>query len=111
MDTKVFDAFVDEGWDDHSDRSTMIAAAGLAEETGEAMSYIKRYFRGDLPENLGDPVFDRYAFGKELGDILNYLTRLAHWQNLTLEDVINMNIKKLTMRRDKGTVKGRGDDR
>ena len=106
METEVFDEFVEQGWDGHSDKSTMIAAAGLAEETGEAMSYIKRYFREDTPGE-----FDFIAFGHELGDVLNYLTRLAHWQNMTLEDVIRMNIQKLTMRRAQGTVKGRGDDR
>lgn len=105
MDTKDFDTFVDKGWDDHSDRSTMIAAAGLSEETGEAMSHIKRYFRGD------GVVVDRVRFGHELGDILNYLTRLAHWQDLTLGDVMQMNVQKMTMRRAQGTVKGRGDSR
>ena len=105
METNVFDVFVEKGWDGHSDKSTMIAAAGLAEETGEAMSHIKRYFRGD------GAVVNRIKFGNELGDIMNYLTRLAHWQGLSLSDVMDMNIQKMTMRRARGTVKGRGDDR
>ena len=49
--------------------------------------------------------------GKELGDILYYLTATAHDLGYSLEDIIEGNVEKLKARKVAGTIKGSGDSR
>ena len=48
---------------------------------------------------------------KELGDVLFYTTALANYYNKNLGYVIELNIKKLDDRQDRGVIKGEGDER
>ena len=65
---------------------------------------MKKWLRGDKP-------LDKDALLKELGDPLWYITSLADDLGFTLQDVVNANVEKLTSRKERGVLKGSGDDR
>jgi NTP pyrophosphatase (non-canonical NTP hydrolase) len=78
-------------------------ALGLTEEAGE--------YAGKVSKLLRDNVFETQLAVKELGDVLWQLTRAATELNVSLNDVAQMNIDKLTKRLQDGTIKGSGDSR
>lgn len=78
-------------------------ALGLAEEAGE--------YAGKVSKLLRDNVFETQLAAKELGDVLWQLTRAATELNMSLNDVAQMNIDKLTKRLQDGTIQGSGDSR
>lgn len=85
-------------------------ALGLGNEAGEVMGKIKKWLRGDD----GDGVMSeerKEAIKGELGDVLWYLTMLAHDLNLSLDDVAKSNIDKLQSRKNRGVLQGDGDKR
>ena len=48
---------------------------------------------------------------KELGDVLWYLTRSANELGYSLVDVAEINLIKLTSRKERGVLQGSGDER
>ena len=80
------------------------ALLGLFGETGEVAEKIKKSIRD------GNKI-DKTEIGKELGDVLYYLTRIGEYFGLTLEEIAGMNIKKLVDRERRGTIRGSGDNR
>lgn len=62
---------------------------GLASEIGEVLSLWKKKTTG----SMNDRVF-REALKIELGDVLWYLSSVAHLHGLTLEDIAQSNIRK-----------------
>lgn len=96
-----------------SDQELVYLALGLGNEAGEFQGVIKKWMRGDFKVNefgnwesaLGDK-----AIG-ELGDVLWYLARLVDSFGLTLEEVAQMNHDKLEDRKQRGVIKGSGDNR
>jgi NTP pyrophosphatase (non-canonical NTP hydrolase) len=49
---------------------------------------------------------------KELGDVLFYLTWIANYHGFTLRQITDLNIEKLTGRKERnGTLRGDGDNR
>ena len=78
-------------------------ALGLAEEAGE--------YAGKVSKLIRDNVFETQLAVKELGDVLWQLTRAATELNVSLNDVAEMNIEKLTKRLQNGTIQGSGDSR
>lgn len=79
-------------------------ALGLAGESGEIAEKIKKWLRKDNE-------LDREALLMELGDPLWYIASLADDLGYTLQDVINANVSKLTSRKERGVIKGSGDNR
>src|SRR4051812_45218499 len=79
-------------------------ALGLSGEAGEISEKVKKWLRGDRE-------LDKEGILKELGDPLWYITSLADDLGFTLQDVINVNEEKLTSRKERGVLKGSGDDR
>jgi NTP pyrophosphatase (non-canonical NTP hydrolase) len=74
-------------------------ALGLAGETGEVIEIIKKITRddgGDISEDR------RQKLILELGDVLWYVTRIASVIDVSLRDVIEGNVAKLTERRMNG---------
>lgn len=70
------------------------AALGLPGEVGEVLELVKKDRRtGDYRQPL-----DTEKFTAELGDCLFYLTRLAYKNGVSLKDVADYNINKLTKR-------------
>ena len=79
------------------------AALGLSGEAGEYSEKIKKYLR--------DGKLDKSLAVKELGDVLWYVTRSANELGYSIQDVAEINIVKLTDRKDRGVLSGNGDER
>lgn len=80
---------------------------GLNGEAGEVGEKIKKLFRGDVEFN--DEFRKQVAL--ELGDVLWYLNQCAKMINYKLEEIADINIKKLESRLNRGKIKGSGDER
>jgi NTP pyrophosphatase (non-canonical NTP hydrolase) len=76
---------------------------GLCGETGEVAEKVKKQVR--------DGVFNRHEVAKELGDVLWYLANLSNDIGYNLDEIADINIEKLTSRKDRDTIKGSGDNR
>jgi len=83
-------------------------ALGLAGEAGEVANKVKKLIR-DGPE--GRPEDWREQIASEIGDVLWYCAALATDLNLTLGMIASQNEKKLSARKDAGTIGGSGDNR
>lgn len=77
------------------------AIFGLAGEAGELTDLIKKDLFHGVPAD-SDKVL------KELGDVLYYVTRVAHYYGFDLETVADTNYQKLAARYPKGFVEGGG---
>ena len=86
----------------------LYCALGLAGEAGEVADQVKRILRDDggvlTPKR-------REKILKEAGDVLWYLTALSAQLGSSLEEVMALNIAKLTARRARGRIHGEGSDR
>jgi NTP pyrophosphatase (non-canonical NTP hydrolase) len=79
-------------------------ALGMIGEAGEVSEKVKKWLRGDKDLDKEDLI-------REIGDVLWYCTALAIDLGYTLDDVARMNIDKLNGRKERGTIKGSGDNR
>jgi len=77
---------------------------GLAGEAGEIAEKVKKWMRGDKD-------LDKDALLSELGDPLWYITSLALDLGYTLQEVIDRNVDKLSSRKERGVIRGSGDNR
>ncbi len=80
---------------------------GLCGESGEVAEKLKKIIRND--EKLTDE--KRIELMKELGDVLWYITMLSKELGYDLHNVAKANILKLSDRKDRGVIKGNGDNR
>lgn len=85
-------------------------ALGLSGEAGEIAEKVKKWIRDEDFAN-GMAIGRREAILSELGDPLWYIASLADDLGFTLQDVVNENYRKLTSRKERGVLKGSGDDR
>ena len=83
-------------------------ALGLAGEAGEVANKVKKLIR-DGPD--GRPDDWREQISSEIGDVLWYCAALATDLNLTLGMIAAQNEKKLSARKQAGTLGGSGDER
>jgi len=86
----------------------MYPALGLAGEAGEVANKVKKLIR-DGPD--GRPDDWREQISSEIGDVLWYCAALATDLNLTLGMIASQNEKKLSARKNAGTIGGSGDNR
>ena len=88
----------------------MEKALGLAGETGEVLEKIKKMIRdkngvfSPTPEDIAE-------LKKELGDVLWYLSALAFYNGIDLDDVARANLDKLRNRKERNQIHGSGDNR
>jgi len=80
---------------------------GLVGEAGEVANKVKKLLRGD--HELTQEI--KAAIADEMGDQLWYLAALASDLELNLEEIARANIDKLADRRDRGVIRGSGDNR
>lgn len=81
---------------------------GLAGESGEVAEKIKKVIRdknGFIDQETKESI------GKELGDVLWYVSQLATELDLSLDEVAELNIHKLYSRMERGKLNGEGDNR
>ncbi|MBY0293932.1 nucleoside triphosphate pyrophosphohydrolase family protein [Patescibacteria group bacterium] len=94
---------------DDKESKLALLGLGLGGEAGEVVDKIKKllyYDESSLTEE------SRKALLTELGDALWYITQLAAEFDSSLEEIAQMNIKKLEDRASRGVVtKGEGDNR
>lgn len=81
---------------------------GLVGESGEIAEKFKKIIR-DKKGKLTDE--DKTEIIKELGDVLWYITTIAHLLDSDLETVAKRNNEKLLSRKARGTISGSGDNR
>lgn len=81
---------------------------GLCGEAGEVAEKVKKAVR-DSGGNIGEQ--RREEIGKELGDVLWYLSNLAADLGFNLADVAQGNLDKLASRAARGKLQGSGDNR
>ena len=81
---------------------------GLCGESGEVAEKIKKIMR-DKDGVIGSGETEEIK--KELGDVLWYLSTIAYELGVTLNDIAETNIKKLSSRKERGKIKGNGDNR
>lgn len=81
---------------------------GIAGEAGEIVEKWKKLIRDDQGELSEEK---KAELAKELGDVLWYLAAFAESLGLSLQDVAEGNIKKLSSRKERGVLKGKGDNR
>ena len=70
----------------------MLLGLGISAESGEVADEIKKFVR-DKPGFLDDQWINNIT--EELGDVLWYLSQIAHFLQVDLEDVAIMNLHKL----------------
>jgi len=83
-------------------------AMGLAEEAGEVAGKFAKAIRdeaGVISEERKE------AIKKELGDVCWFVAELSTLMGLSLEDVMQSNIAKLTSRKERNVLHGSGDNR
>lgn len=81
---------------------------GLAGETGEVSELVKKLIR-DKNSQIDDELLDRLQ--KELGDVLWYVSQVAAEFGLSLEEIAETNVEKLSSRKKRGKIHGDGDYR
>ena len=81
---------------------------GLAGEAGEVAEKVKKLIRDR--NGLVDDAF-KHDLALELGDVLWYLAQLATELGMTLDDVGQLNLRKLSSRSQRGKLHGEGDHR
>ncbi len=95
----------------HPEKTKVIySALGLASEAGEVLGKIKKWIRGDDGEG---PMSEERRLGlrAEVGDVLWYVAVLADDLGFELDEIARLNIEKLSLRKEKGTLRGDGDKR
>lgn len=81
---------------------------GLTGEAGEVAEKIKKLHRnqaGDMSDK------DRQELLKELGDVLWYVSAIAHYLDEPLGKIAESNLAKLLDRKERGVLKSQGDNR
>ena len=83
---------------------------GLAGETGEVIEKIKKLIR-DKGNIFTLSFEEQLELEKELGDVLWYLSAVAHYNGIELGDIAVHNLNKLEDRQARGKIHGSGDSR
>ena len=86
----------------------MSKVLGLVGESGELAEKFKKILR-DKDGHLSEE--DKVEIIKELGDVLWYVSAIATYLDVSLEDVASGNLKKVLSRKDRGVTNGSGDNR
>ncbi len=88
-------------------------AYALAEEAGEVVGKIAKFIRkSNQFVNIGGEAEDLgVAVAYELGDVLYQVSETARMFGYSLDEIVKMNVDKLSSRQERGVIVGEGDDR
>ncbi len=101
-----FDLF--ETTADLSEPGFLEKVLGLVGEAGEAADKVKKILR-DKGGRASEE--DKAEIVKELGDVLWYVANVARSLGVSLSEVAEGNIEKLSSRKKRGKLTGSGDNR
>lgn len=88
------------------DKTIMVLGiSGEASEIAEKWKKIVAYREGVLTDE------DKRELGKEIGDVMWYLSVFASMLGLSMDDIAHANAEKLASRKARGVQKGAGDNR
>jgi NTP pyrophosphatase (non-canonical NTP hydrolase) len=90
------------------DKDFIYPALGVAGEAGEVIEKIKKAVREDSGKITAER---KEALQKEMGDLLWYLAQLATETGIDLNQVAEENLAKLLSRKERGKLRGDGDNR
>lgn len=110
MNFDEYQAFVNSMKIYPEDMRAVYPTLGLMGEAGEISEKVKKWVRDEDYRN-GMSMERRQTILLELGDPLWYIAALADDLGFTLQEVIEANVNKLTSRKERGVLKGSGDDR
>ena len=91
-----------------SEYDVIYPALGLTGEAGEVADKVKKV----ISDNHG--LFDdkrKVEIAKELGDVLWCIAAMSNDLGYDLDTIANMNIAKLSSRKERGVIGGEGDNR
>jgi len=91
-----------------NDLALIAKLLGLVGEAGEVSEKFKKLIRDKKGEIT---TVDKQEIAKELGDVLWYLSALADYLGITLEEVAQGNLEKVFSRKKRGVSGGSGDNR
>lgn len=91
------------------DQALAYLSLGVASEAGEIAGKMKKWIR-DGDAKMSKEEFTQ-ALSYEIGDVLWYCARLADELGLSLSQISENNMGKLLDRKERGALKGSGDDR
>ena len=100
--------FLNESKDVSRELNYIYPALGLAEEAGEVAG---KYAKAIRDENGFISLQRKEEIKKELGDVLWFVAELSTQLGLTLSEVMQCNIDKLSSRKARGVISGSGDNR
>jgi len=83
----------------------VLGIAGEASEVAEKWKKIIAYRDGVITEE------DKKELGKEIGDVLWYMSVFAERLGLSFDDIAKQNLEKLASRKARDVIKGSGDNR
>ena len=86
----------------------VLPSLGLIGEAGEVSKIVAEVIRDKRGKISKE---DRERLEQELGDVMWYLSSLATELGLSLEDIARRNLEKLASRKERGMLRGSGDDR
>lgn len=89
-------------------KDLMAYILGLGGESGEVLEKVKKIVRDKNGELSPE---DKEEIIKELGDVLWYIAVIADELNYDLQEVADINLKKLQKRKRENKLKGSGDNR
>ena len=81
---------------------------GLVGEAGEVAEKFKKILRDKGGEASDE---DKKEIAKELGDVLWYVNSVGNYLGYPLEEIAQMNLDKVTNRKERGVTRGSGDNR
>lgn len=105
---RTWNARSNRAYDEDAKYKIMYLTLGIASEAGEVADKVKKVMRND-GGNFTDE--KKQEIMMELGDVLWYASMLAQDLGGTLEQVADMNIKKLADRAARGVIASTGDNR
>ena len=82
------------------------ALLNLGAEAGEVLGKVAKHIR-----DRGDAEVLRQDIKKELGDVMWMIAAIASDFNLTLSEICEHNIEKLSSRKERNVITGSGDNR
>lgn len=99
----------------HVTANIVFPAMGLAGEAGELCDKIKKHWRNsNLPvQELREALTKEQVteITKELGDVLWYIAAMCTELGIKMSDMVTINVAKYHDRRERGVLKGEGDNR